>query len=281
MTIWVFGRGKLGRALSAALRQRGADVELRAGRGRLALPATQGARCIVLAVPDAAIAPLAARLSPQLRARDVVLHCAGSRGPDELRPCAERGAATAAFHPLISFASRRTLPTLSGSTFVTAGDARAIRQARKLCRLLDARCLAAPILGPAYHAAAALLANGSAALGHAAVQILRELGVEQRAAEHALAALLASVAFNIARVGVPQALTGPVSRGDRATVQRHARALGKLGREHRAAYQRVQPIIQRCADAQHAALAARSSRTAKRAGSAAAQSVTKKARRRR
>jgi predicted short-subunit dehydrogenase-like oxidoreductase (DUF2520 family) len=263
--VCVLGRGKLGRTLAAALRAADAEVELRAARGKLAFPATRGACCFVLAVPDSAIAPLAQRLAAQLAARDVVLHCAGSRGAEELRACAERGAATGAFHPLISFASRRILPPLAGATFVSDGHPRAVRQARRLCRLLGAHCLAATVLGPAYHAAAALLANGGAALGYAAVQILRDLGIEQRAGQRALGALLASVAFNLQHVGVPQALTGPVARGDAATVKRHMRALAALDPAHRRAYQRIQPLIQRCAAAQHALQAPTGERASARA----------------
>lgn len=251
MKIWVLGRGKLGRALATRLQAAGADVTLRAARGTLRFePAA--ARVFVLAVPDDAIRALAERLAPELGARDVVLHCAGSRSEAELAACAARGAATAGMHPLVSFASRRKLPALSGTSFVVSGTPRAVQRARWLCRKLGAHCLHAPILGPAYHAAAALLANGSAALGFAAVEILCQLGLPRRAAERALGAMLASVAFNVRELGVPAALTGPAARGDTATVRRHLRALQALGPEHRDAYRRVQPLIQRCAAARAA-----------------------------
>jgi predicted short-subunit dehydrogenase-like oxidoreductase (DUF2520 family) len=282
--VFVLGRGKLGRALHAELAASGVEVSLLSARGLSSLArfdratvARGGARCFVLAVPDAAIRSVSERLAAQLSRHDSVLHCAGSRGPEELAACAAQGAATAGFHPLVSFASRRSLASLAGASFVTTGAPRALRHARWLCRKLGARCLAAPVLGPAYHAAAALLANGSAALSYAAVQILLDLGLGRRDAERALAGLLASVAFNVQRVGVPAALTGPVARGDYATVNRHLRALAELDREHRANYRRLLPLIERCAEAQRDAARPR---PARKKGSAARKSAQGQAPRR-
>lgn len=246
----ILGRGKLGRSLANELRAAQVDVTLRAGRSRAGFERSRTTRCIfILAVPDAQIARVAEALAAQVGRADVVLHCAGARTREELTACAERGAATAGFHPLVSFASARKLPPLAGTSFVVAGDARAVRSARWLCRQLRSHCIVAPILGPAYHAAAALLANGSAALGFDAVRILCDLGVTQPDAERALAGLLASVAFNIRNVGLPEALTGPVARGDRATVRAHRAALGALSAAHRTAYAQIQPSIERCAKA--------------------------------
>lgn len=256
MKVWVLGRGKLGSALAAGLHRAGISVELRSARRPLLFAAARG-RTFVLAVPDPAIRQVAQRLAEVVGKGDVVLHCAGARGPEELEACSARGAATAAMHPLVSFASRQRPAPLVGSSFVVAGAPRALRRARQLCRALGARCVPAPVLGPAYHAAAALLANGSAALAFEAVEILVALGMARREAERALQGLLASVAHNVGTSGVPAALTGPVARGDAATVRRHLRALRALDPARADAYRRVQPVIQRCAAAQRVQLAQR------------------------
>lgn len=252
MKVVVVGRGKLGRALAENLARSQCRVSLVAGRARVQRTERRAGVIYVLAVPDGAIAECATRLAPALEKADVVLHCAGARGLDVLAACAERGAATGVMHPLVSFASRRALAPLAGATFVAQGASRALKAARQLCKLLSAHCLVAPITGPAYHAAAALLANGSAALAFASVRILRELGVPQRSAERALAGLLATVAANVARVGVPAALTGPVARGDASTVRAHIRALSHLSPELARHYRQLQPVIQACALAQRA-----------------------------
>jgi predicted short-subunit dehydrogenase-like oxidoreductase (DUF2520 family) len=250
----VIGRGKLGRALATQLAQHGVEVSLRPGTHAQAEPRAKAAKATrlvyVLAVPDAAIAKVAEHIAPRLAARDVVMHCAGARGLSELEAAAHVGAATCVLHPLVSFASRRKLPALAGATFVAHGAPRALSAARWLCQELEARCLVAPITGPAYHAAAALLANGSAALAYSAQRILVELGIAPRSAERALAGLLATVAHNVRALGVPAALTGPVSRGDQATVRSHLRALARLSPELAGHYRRTLPIIAACARAQ-------------------------------
>jgi predicted short-subunit dehydrogenase-like oxidoreductase (DUF2520 family) len=240
--VCIVGRGKVGRALSRALAGRGVPHALLAARAlRAPLP---DAELYLLAVTDARIRQVALQLAQHVRRGVCALHCAGARDVDELAPLAARGVQVGVLHPLVSFARAQSSAPLAGATFTTFGDARARAAARKLCKQLGARCVAldaAP--GPAYHAAAALVANGSAALTHAGVRILVELGFPRRAAERALAGLLTSVAVNVREVGVPAALTGPVVRGDVATVERHLAALGALDRGLRQTYAAIQPAI--------------------------------------
>lgn len=248
MKVVIFGRGKVGRTLARLLRAASVEVSLRPGRS-LMRGAIAPDRIFVLAVPDADIQACAQRLAPHVSRKSVVLHCAGARTPTELTACAERGAATAGLHPLVSFASARSLPNLHGATFVAHGVPKATRSAAAMCRKLGARCVVQPMLGPAYHAAAALTANGTAALAYSAQNVLVELGMKPHEAAVALAGLLQTVAANIAQVGLPQALTGPVVRGDHATVRRHIAALSELSPALASDYQGVQPIIESCARA--------------------------------
>ena len=245
MKLCIIGRGKLGKSLHAGLVASGMHVQLLPGR-------TFGKRKVradtfVLAVPDAQIAAVAQRLAPWLERGHVVLHCAGARGPEELAACKERGAHVAGFHPLVSFASEKHKVRFAGTTFVIHGDAAATRRARILARRLGARAVAQPALGPLYHASAALVANGSAALVHTGVAILEQLGFSQKSAELALSALLSSVAHNVKLVGVPRALTGPVVRGDADTVARHLGALYERSPELAQRYAAVQPLVLACA----------------------------------
>jgi hypothetical protein len=82
-----------------------------------------------------------------------------------------------------------------------------------------------------YHAAAALAANHTLALLEAAVALLIGEGVPRREAEAALGNLLASAAHNVVRLGLPQALTGPIARGEAAVVARHLAALSPEAHE--------------------------------------------------
>jgi predicted short-subunit dehydrogenase-like oxidoreductase (DUF2520 family) len=207
-----------------ALREGRVAVKNTAGRAP-APAAVRTADIVVLAVPDPAIEPTAAMIAPWLGRASIVLHVAGSRGPEALLSCREAGAAIGVLHPLVSFAGPKQAPPLRGATFVIDGDREAMRAARRLAGALGARVLAARVHGPAYHAAASLAANGTVGLAAIAVDVWARLGLSRRSAERAVASLLESVVRNLAQVGLPDALTGPIVRGDAETVTRHRRAL--------------------------------------------------------
>jgi len=245
MRVAILGRGRVGGGLSKALSRAGHDVRLLPGRrpgGDL-----RWARVTVLAVPDAAIAPTAERLAPRLQPGTVVLHCAGTRDAADLQACEAAGTQVGVMHPLISFADRRRPPPLSGATFTLTGSAAARRVATQLVRSIGAHAVTVPVHGAAYHAAAALTANGAAALAAVSTSVLVRLSIPRRSAERALAGLLRSVAHNIEAVGLPAALTGPVARGEASTVSEHRAALARVDRQALRAYDAIVPILLVCA----------------------------------
>ena len=74
----------------------------------------------------------------------------------------------------------------------------------------------------AYHAAASIASNLLVALEESSAELLGRIGIED--ARELLAPLVLRTAANWAERG-PEALTGPIARGDAATVQRHLAAL--------------------------------------------------------
>lgn len=248
MNVLIIGRGNVGSALRRALKARG-DLDVTTAGHTVRRTQVQSANVILLTVPDTAIRPVAESIASHVQPGQVVLHCAGARGTEELTSCASRGAATGVMHPLVSFPNRKTNPPLPGTTFVVHGAPRANRTARTIAKACGARAIAQNVSGAAYHAAAALVANGAAAIAFEGVRILRKIGFEQRDAERAIGGLMRSVGDNVERIGVPDALTGPIARGDAATVRHHRGALAKLGKGPRAAYDAVGPVILECAKA--------------------------------
>ena len=240
------GQGRVGRGL-ARRADRSADEWRVVGGARLTKRLIGGADLVILAVPDAAVAPSARRIAPWLRRGACVLHCAGARSPEELAACRRAGAHVGAMHPLASFADPVRPPLLEGTTFVVSGDRKAVTAARRVARSVRARVLHAPIHGPAYHALAAMVAGGSVGFAHAVIPGLVGLGLSRREAERAAAGLIGTVAQNIARIGLPGALTGPVVRGDAGAVLAHRRALDEVSRSAAAAYDAVAPLVLDCA----------------------------------
>lgn len=248
MNIAIVGRGRVGNALRRSLEHLGAHDVTTMGR-KLNPAALRDSDVVILAVSDDAIESIAQRIANELKPGATVLHCAGARGVDELDACAALGAHVGVMHPLVSFPSTRCHPNLEGKTFVVHGSPRAITMSRRIGKACGARGITAETANPVYHAAAALVANGAAALAFAAVRLLEGLGVARRDAERSIGGLLESVGENVQRVGVPDALTGPVARGDASTVDRHRKALRRAGRGALAAYDALLPVILQNAEA--------------------------------
>jgi predicted short-subunit dehydrogenase-like oxidoreductase (DUF2520 family) len=129
------------------------------------------------------------------------------------------------------------------------GSRRAIATGRRIARACGARVVVAQTGDARYHAAAALAANGAAALAFVSVGVLEGIGFDKRAAERAIGALLQSVGENVQSLGVPGALTGPIARGEAEAVAHHRKALRRVGQDALSAYDAVVPVIVKCARA--------------------------------
>lgn len=223
-TVFVFGAGKVGTALTRALRATGTVVTLRPARK--GLPRTLRADVVILAVRDRDLATTAAALVSIVPPKAVVVHVAGALGAEPLAPLRGSCAGVAQMHPMISFASTRFTPDLARGNVHVQGDRAAVKKAGQLVRRLGmAPRTVRGLDAVAYHAAAGLVANGAAALSAVGAELLRAAGVPARDAPLMLGPLLRSVADNVERLGFPEALTGPVRRGDAAGVDRHLATL--------------------------------------------------------
>jgi predicted short-subunit dehydrogenase-like oxidoreductase (DUF2520 family) len=231
MKVTIYGAGKVGRALAAGLRRVGWPVTLRPAR-RGPPRRTVDAALLVIAVRDPEIERAAQALADRVTRRTAVVHVAGARGPEVLAPLVGLAAGLGQAHPMLSFAAERAAPKLEGAHMLVSGDAVAVQRASRLARALGMvpRSYAA-VDRTTYHAAAGLLANGAAALAAAAARLLELAGVPRADAPHVLGPLLASVAANIERLGLPGALTGPVRRGDDAAIAAHLRRIREVAPE--------------------------------------------------
>jgi predicted short-subunit dehydrogenase-like oxidoreductase (DUF2520 family) len=210
---------------------------------------------VIVAVRDPDVTRIAERLARGLVRKDaVVLHVSGALGPDALAPLSGRAAGLGVAHPLASFASASHPPRLAGALLRVTGNAAARRAGRSLAAALGMRARTWNLDPVLYHAAAVVLANGAAALAAAAQELLVKAGVPRREAASVLAPLLASVADNVALLGLPEALTGPVRRGDAATVERHLERIRvcapEIGELYRASARAQVPMATALGDAE-------------------------------
>jgi predicted short-subunit dehydrogenase-like oxidoreductase (DUF2520 family) len=225
--VFIFGSGKVGRGLAEALGGAGWPVELRAARD--GLPATRvTSPLLVLALRDSRLGPTAEELARRrlVGAQTACVHVAGALGPEILAPLRQVCAGVAQMHPMISFADPDAPPTLERGTLHVSGDPVAVRRAYAVAKALGMTARTIDGLDRVgYHAAAALLANGGAALAGIAARLLVRSGVAEADAPRLLGPLLRSVADNVERLGMPAALTGPVRRGDAAAVRQQVELL--------------------------------------------------------
>jgi predicted short-subunit dehydrogenase-like oxidoreductase (DUF2520 family) len=216
----VVGAGRAGRSIAAAAELAGMSAELADRRG--ALEACRRAGIALLCVPDAEIATACTTISAAVPPLRFVGHVSGATGLDALAPAGARGAQAFSLHPL------QTIPDggadLTGAPCAVSGSSpEALRLAERLAGWLGMRPFEVPEeRRAAYHAAASIASNLLVALEESSAQLLERIGIED--GRELLAPLVLRTAANWAERG-PEALTGPLARGDAATVERHLAAL--------------------------------------------------------
>ena len=245
-TIALVGAGRVAQALAPALRRAGYRITEVAGRDRASsrarargLAGRVGARARTLAdtrlnadlvwllVPDAVISACARELASRADWEGkIVLHASGALASELLAPLRRQGAAIASCHPLMTFA-RGSAPSLRDVPFAVEGDAAAVRVARRIARDLGGRAfLIRKRDKPLYHAWGSFVSPllvAALALGE---RVGRKAGV--RHAARAAAPIIRQTLENYLAGGAASAFTGPLVRGDVATVRANLRALGSV-----------------------------------------------------
>jgi predicted short-subunit dehydrogenase-like oxidoreductase (DUF2520 family) len=189
------------------------------GRGDDVRHAAQGVDLLLVTTTDDAIRRVAAAVEPV--PATVVAHCSGAHPLDVLEPHARR----ASLHPLAS------LPDATiGAERLTGGCAFAIDGdplVDEVVAGLGGRAFRVrPEDRVRYHAAAVIASNHLVALLGQVERVAADAGLPL----DAYLGLVGQTLDNVARLGPQAALTGPVARGDWATVYRHLIAIGPAER---------------------------------------------------
>jgi predicted short-subunit dehydrogenase-like oxidoreductase (DUF2520 family) len=223
-SVRVIGPGRAGGALARALGAAGWDVRPSLGRDDEVSTAAADVDLLVVATPDSAVADVAAAVAPDGGA--VVAHLSGALGMAPLAGHARR----AVLHPLVALPdAERGAERLRGAWFGLSAEGDPLAAAA--VEALGGRAVTvAEADWPRYHAAAVIAANHLVALLGQVERVAEGIGVPLAA----YLDLARGSLEDVAAVGPAAALTGPVRRGDRATVEAH---LAALPAEERAAYE--------------------------------------------
>ncbi|MEX2010968.1 MAG: DUF2520 domain-containing protein [Chloroflexota bacterium] len=265
--IGIVGAGAVGTALGVALRRAGWPVAAVASRDPARRERFRGlvdgvrafaepnalldeVELIVLAVPDDAIGPLAAGL--RMYSGQAMIHTSGALGAEVLAPAMAAGTQIGAFHPLVAFAdTERAVAALHGATVAIEGDDELAALLATMAEAIGAQPVRlAPGSKSAYHAAAVLAAGGFVALLDAIAELGRVAGLDEAGSLAIYGPLIEQTLGNARALGIRGALTGPITRGDRGTLDTHlatlrAHAPGVLDLYRAAAEREIQLAEQR------------------------------------
>ena len=182
----------------------------------------------MLCVPDAEIPAAAEALAG---AAPLLGHTSGATPLAALEPAG--AAACFGLHPLQSFGGQSSDQPFRGAGCGIAGStAAALALARRIAEDLGMTPFEIDERGRgAYHAAASMASNFLVTLEAAAERLAGGAGLESAEARALLAPLVLRSARNWAELGIARALTGPVARGDEATVAAQREAVEEAAPE--------------------------------------------------
>ncbi len=247
----VIGAGQAGTAVALGLQHAGIPVTAiasRSGDSARRLAATLGAQAcdpvtaasrgdlIILCVPDDKIAGLVEHLaqnggfaaghSGQTKR---VVHCSGLIGLDALAPARDAGSAIGILHPVTPLVVNPGPAALVGKPMgCDAPTQQDVDWVLELAQKLGGNPVSLNGVNRVlYHAAASLSSNLVVGLCALSQRVFSEAGLSDVDAAALMGSLVMATASNIEAVGVRDALTGPIRRGDGQAIARH---LGELTR---------------------------------------------------
>lgn len=232
-TTVIIGAGRVGRTLAARLH--GSHLY---GRGDD--PDLTGCERLVIATPDRVIGEVCSALAPRLDAACAVIHLSGATS---VRVLAAAPGPTACVHPLQTISTAAGPDQLEGCYAAITGDREA---GERLARELGMTPFPLDDEGkPLYHAASAFASNYLVTITQVAAGLMERAGVERGLALEALAPLQRRT---LAVADRPP--TGPIARGDAATIAAHLEAVGpELAPLYQALGRATLPLVDRDAAA--------------------------------
>lgn len=175
-----------------------------------------------MAVPDDEVARVGEQLAESQRWKGrVVFHSSGALSSDELSPLRAKGASIASVHPMMTFVHGEA-PNLAGVSFAVEGDSAAVRDARAIVSRMGGKPLMLRKQDKVlYHATGSFASPLVIALMSAMEQVGLAAGIPRKRIKPLLQPLLQQTIRNYFEGGAASAFSGPLIRGDVATVRKH------------------------------------------------------------
>lgn len=238
------GAGTVGTSLSVKLSDKGYKISAvssrsqksaenlaRAIKGCHVVSSSQAvadsADLVFITTPDGAIPQVVSEV--KWHPGQSVVHCSGADSTDIIKPARKLGACVGTFHPLQTFASvKQATENIPGSTFAIEAEEPLLSTLKEMASALGCQWIELKASDKVlYHAAAVIACNYMVTLVKLATDLWQNFNIPMQQATKALIPLLRGTLNNIENTGIPDCLTGPISRGDIVTVKKHFNALHK------------------------------------------------------
>jgi predicted short-subunit dehydrogenase-like oxidoreductase (DUF2520 family) len=249
----IIGAGRVGSSVGYLLKKADYQIEAVAARTRESagtaadfigdgrptndvVRAAEHADFVFITTPDRVIREVCDKIAAAgvLKPGSLVIHMSGAHSLGLLDSAAKAGVRRAVLHPLQSLASREQgVKTLPGSYFRVESDPDAREASRQIVKALGGvelvmrKWTSDEDSAALYHAGAVAVSNYLVALVNYGLKFYQTLGADQKEALTAVLPLIRGTLHNIEHLGIPDALTGPIMRGDTETIRDHLAAMQK------------------------------------------------------
>lgn len=192
-------------------------------------PLVRESDLLLITTPDSQIVPVWEQIKGMLHRNQIIGHCSGALSSDSFSGADEAGVFCCSVHPMLPFSNKfSSSEPLEHAFFTVEGHPTAIQTIRGLLTSCgNTVCEIDAAVKPSYHAAASILSNQVIAVLDFGYQLLEACGFSREEARRASAGLVQTNLNNVLANGCTAALTGPIERGDTATVKKHLACLSE------------------------------------------------------
>jgi predicted short-subunit dehydrogenase-like oxidoreductase (DUF2520 family) len=237
-TVGIIGLGKVGIALSIVfvkndfttyIAGKNLESSMRAHKISHAEPVSKevlakSSTFIILAVPDSQIKSVAREIAPFINESQIVSHLSGALDSSLIKFLKS---SVVSIHPIKSFGDPIiSTNSFKGTLFVCEGAKQSLSRTKNVVESIDGVFTTISSKNKVkYHLALTLASNFSILLAKKAEELLLSVGFSENDAQSVVLGLIEGTLSNMKNLGVSQALTGPVERGDLLTIRKHIDAI--------------------------------------------------------
>lgn len=258
MEIGILGAGKVGCSIGKYLKEHGVSVAGYSSRTKESVESAAtftdtaayyslrellaASDILFITTPDDTISHVWEAVAGESVQGKIFCHFSGSLSSAVFSNGRERGVSVCSIHPMYAFSSKFTsYEQLKQVIFTMEGDPEALAVVKPLFEGLGNHvCVIDREKKGRYHAAASMVSNMMIGLYQMGVDMLRDCGFSPEAARVLIAPLVQGNIQALLSSTPEQALTGPIERGDAATVKRH---LSLLTEEEKAVYVNLGQVL--------------------------------------